>query len=592
MFNNRMLAVAAVLVMAVPALGAATPIVVPPVPEQLVEGHTVFTVIEIAAVTNTSEVRFAAAVAVLVREYAANNAAQRFPGVLWFNDQYLVNPEQSESASKYFRYPCGGAVMAVNRGDPDPRVVIARIGDGGAGDTTIGPSSYTYDSADYWTKPYPGTYSYENDYAWIGVDPDATEVYSDTVIGSLAGDVDGNTFGFAPPWDYEESYLITDPNDHSWVIDKYNFYTRDGVSGLQNVNNLNSKLGVTTDPLETIYEFPVWVVNILGTPVFAPDYGNSVGFLGERFGENCAPFKDLLEDVLAPAQLPCGFNSVSYDTGVAEPDPYVNPADLANTNLTATSGNNVTVDEGFDQVAGYSGVPPWTDDPCAGYEDPGATGYCYGGQAAGTTGCETVHGPTGNCNYNVHKDGSGAPATCADGSAGFVNKPLRQYNALLYFELHDLRVFSGETKDHNVGSADYALDTNGCAEEQYTWGPNPPLAAYDWQCPNMDDNAEGNSHPFHPTAHTPPDVEQCIFDPTRTNHGGSTYVPVYTEGGAGTDWYKQGAPCDYVHTTRDIDVYFSPGGRPFPPVIRVFTVTDLEGSAAPFNGYDGTPAGH
>ncbi|HET6403335.1 MAG TPA: hypothetical protein VFH78_01705, partial [Candidatus Thermoplasmatota archaeon] len=77
------------LVMAVPALGAATPIVVPPVPEQLVEGHTVFTVIEIVAVTATNETRFAAAVAVLVREYQARNAAQRFPGVLWFNDQYL-----------------------------------------------------------------------------------------------------------------------------------------------------------------------------------------------------------------------------------------------------------------------------------------------------------------------------------------------------------------------------------------------------------------------------------------------------------------------------------------------------------------------
>ena len=46
MFNNRMLAVAAVLALAVPALGAAAPMVVSTAtPEQLVEGHTVFTVI-------------------------------------------------------------------------------------------------------------------------------------------------------------------------------------------------------------------------------------------------------------------------------------------------------------------------------------------------------------------------------------------------------------------------------------------------------------------------------------------------------------------------------------------------------------------
>lgn len=143
MFNNRMLAVAAVLAMAVPALGAATPIVVPPVPEQLVEGHTVFTVIEIVAKTQTNETRFAAAVAVLVREYQQAARAQRFPGVLWFNDQYLVNPSAANNNFDAFRYPCGGAVMAVNAGDPDPRVVIARVGDGGAGDFTVGDAEET-----------------------------------------------------------------------------------------------------------------------------------------------------------------------------------------------------------------------------------------------------------------------------------------------------------------------------------------------------------------------------------------------------------------------------------------------------------------
>jgi hypothetical protein len=95
-----------------------------PVVEQLVEGHTVFSVVEVArAKERTQADEFAAAVAVLVQETTHRPAlANRFAGVLWFNDQYLT-----ESSSSYRtqrperRTPCTGAVLAVNAGDADPR---------------------------------------------------------------------------------------------------------------------------------------------------------------------------------------------------------------------------------------------------------------------------------------------------------------------------------------------------------------------------------------------------------------------------------------------------------------------------------------
>jgi hypothetical protein len=584
MFNNRMLAVAAVLVMAVPALGAATPIVVPPVPEQLVEGHTVFTVIEIARVTNTAEVRFAAAVAVLVREYQASNVAQRFPGVLWFNDQYLVNPSQDASNFEAFRYPCGGSVIAVNAGDPDPRVAIARLEAGNPGVSVdgsnvipasdagigadVGDTNYTYDP--YWVEPTPGTYYYgqdsggpgddPTDYAWVGAkpgdsnvdvnttDPGVTAsgngVYSDTVVGTLAGDVDKALFNATSPWDYDESYLITDPNDHSWVVDKYKFYTRDSLAGSQNADNLVTKL--SEDPnapppstehypianggqRETLYDSPVWVVNILGSPVFVPVNGVAIQFSGEFVGENCMPFRDLLEETTAPVNgVGCGF------------------------------------------AAGSGAVMPFTDDPCMGYMEPSRNGYCYGGQ-------EAV-----DVNGDLVVDQDDCLAERAAGNQ-WSPKPLRLYNALLYFKLEDLRI-EGADKDHSDPINN--VDTNGCSQEVTWWSP-APSASDPYTCPNGDDDLEGNSHSFHPS--TPPhtEAEPCLPEfagPNPTNHGGSTYITPAdrtTDGG----WYEIGAPCDYMHATRNIDIYFSGGGRPFPPVIRTFDVMDLDGSSAPFQDY-------
>lgn len=146
---------AIVLVMSFVAVGAAAPIVVPATPERLVEGHTVFTVIEIANQKVLNKTEYGAAVAILVREVTKRDTTSRFPGVLWFNDQYLVDPESSDSLGndRIIRYPCSGAVLAVDQGAPDPR-----------------PS-----------------------------------------------------FSDVNPPVYVESYHITDPNDHAWDVDRWNY---------------------------------------------------------------------------------------------------------------------------------------------------------------------------------------------------------------------------------------------------------------------------------------------------------------------------------------------------------------------------------
>src|SRR5581483_11604839 len=160
--------IALAIMLAAPAVGAAATIyVAAPTPEQVVEGHTVFTVIQAANVTRTNETKFAAAVAVLVREYSASETVFRFPGVLWFNDQYLVDPStdvqcnngaDASNGCATFRYPCNGAVLMVNQGDADPRPA------------------------------------------------------------SLGGN-DAALVAFTAP-NYVESYFVTDPNDNSWTIDK------------------------------------------------------------------------------------------------------------------------------------------------------------------------------------------------------------------------------------------------------------------------------------------------------------------------------------------------------------------------------------
>lgn len=122
----RILVVALAAALLLGGVGAAGTILVPSIPEQLVEGHTVWATIEIAA-NGTQVVDFAAAVAVLVQDRYDEYYDARFPGVLWFNDQYLVGPDQpSRDDLGDPRYPCTGAVIAVNAGDPVDRDVEGR----------------------------------------------------------------------------------------------------------------------------------------------------------------------------------------------------------------------------------------------------------------------------------------------------------------------------------------------------------------------------------------------------------------------------------------------------------------------------------
>lgn len=115
--------IATALLLTVPMVGAAAVIYTGPEEEQLVEGHTVFSVIQVRKDDATAKEEFAAAVAVLVRENIRKiTYTERFPGVLWFNDQYLVNPMSGSFSDNYassVRYLCG-AVIAVNDGDHVP----------------------------------------------------------------------------------------------------------------------------------------------------------------------------------------------------------------------------------------------------------------------------------------------------------------------------------------------------------------------------------------------------------------------------------------------------------------------------------------
>lgn len=152
----RRAAIAIVLGMVLPGFGAAAFAVVP-VSEQVVEGHTVWVAIDVVRnATGTELEDFAAAVAVLVQEETRHKsfASSRFPGVLWFDDQYLVGPAQDhkEDAQQEKRYPCTGAIIAVNRDDPVDQDLQGR-----------------------WTLLAP---TYAN-----------------------------------------ESYYVTDPNDHAWIVD-------------------------------------------------------------------------------------------------------------------------------------------------------------------------------------------------------------------------------------------------------------------------------------------------------------------------------------------------------------------------------------
>lgn len=234
-----------------PGIAAAT--------EQLVEGHTVFTVVratdyvgEAGASAPGASPAPSAAPSSHGHPPAPSSMVRRDPGVLWFNDQFVNEPmvqveelggEGSPLVESYFAaavaalvkrtdaggrtyLPCGGAVMLVNRGDPDPRA--------------------------------PGP---------LAADLGQPQVYT--------------SFGYA------ESYLLTDPNGASWIVDRYDGYSRLDPASLGTV---------------AAYEFPVFVVNVGGGPVFRPD-----------LGEACAPVVD------APPALQPSINGYCYNGLMVDP---------------------------------------------------------------------------------------------------------------------------------------------------------------------------------------------------------------------------------------------------------------------------------
>ena len=531
--SARSLASTAFLLLCVPALGAAAPylpVVVPdPAREQLVEGHTVFTVIEVNRTTEVDgDTRFAAAVAVLVRERVSEPLALRFPGVLWFNDQYLVAPSTAP-ADVRIRYPCGGAVMAVNRGDPDPRMafvnVHAQAGPAEAG----GPSAYpaavdAYADADGGQANVSTTTGYADD----------TDLQTPQRTPSPHPSVPSEPL---PNWrfraSYVESYQIVDPNDHTWVVDLYRAYYRATLA--------TDRLAVD----DRVYEYPVWVVNVLGSTTFVPDDGSV----------DCAPFHDAIQALhgtVAPLtdQDDVDPTPIPYPADPTPPPeaprqvpgtPYPDSARLSDGRCDGRDGR-LRNDTARHIPAGY---PHVKDDPCGGYASPGANGDCYGGQASAGGGCGTAA------------------------------KPLRLYNALLYFKFEHLRA-AGTVRNHSSGSS----DTNGCQ------------VGTEWSCPEgLDpDHMEGNSHPFHPTPHAAHQEAGAPCHPTTdgtnqpnagTNHGGSASATWDPDAGT----YGP-APCEALHATRDVDVYYSPTGRPVAPLERIFRENDQAGSDAPFHHHD------
>lgn len=105
--NMKKMAIFAIaLALAVPATVTASTFSASKIGEQIVEGHTVFTVLQKKAVEQGFDI------VIKVRE------VQRGPNVLWFNDQWKVFQEN-------VRQPCGGYVIATWTG-VDPLLLLGR----------------------------------------------------------------------------------------------------------------------------------------------------------------------------------------------------------------------------------------------------------------------------------------------------------------------------------------------------------------------------------------------------------------------------------------------------------------------------------
>jgi len=285
----------------------------PSVTEQLVEGHTVFAVInaticikrapgggkaeavdcpvvgplfnnatDLEARVNMTLQRMGAAVAVLVRDRSkelrpepvpprcatnrdvAVSVLLENPGVLWFNDQFLVGDDLdivetdvdanvdvcSRSSlfgfapSENWRFPCGGWIVATQGGNPDPR----------------------------------------------------------TFLGA--------------PWQYVETYHIVDPNDHVWDIHKWQFFSPIAIGVIPSFSDAESVPmpdGGTLDTqvsVQSSYGYHLSLYNMWSVPVQGTGACMQVGAkdVGPTSGQSSTPFTDTAS------------RAPPYDTFYTDPD--------------------------------------------------------------------------------------------------------------------------------------------------------------------------------------------------------------------------------------------------------------------------------
>ncbi|HLE96515.1 MAG TPA: hypothetical protein VI997_04020, partial [Candidatus Thermoplasmatota archaeon] len=260
--------------------------------ETLVEGHTVFSVVQtevcvrkrpdgkvdevpcppvgplgdnrtsVSLSVNVTVQRLGTAVAVLVRDRlkhvtpAPVNACAtnrdtvvtllyELPGVLWFNDQFLVGDD-----------------LDIVEADVDANVDVCRK-----------HRDVTLAAANAWRYPCGG---------WV--------------VATQAGNPDPRTVPTAL-WVYQESYLVTDPNDRAWHVDKYQalnplFQVGPPSTFVQESFPLpdGSTANVTVYAAPPVgYSFvppfySLWVVPILDNAVVDP---------GAASGANCTPIVDV-----------------------------------------------------------------------------------------------------------------------------------------------------------------------------------------------------------------------------------------------------------------------------------------------------------
>jgi len=170
----------------------------------------------------------------------------------------------------------------------------------------------------------------------------------------------------------------------------------------------------------------------------------------------------------------------------------------------------------------------------------GGASYCYDGNPA-------LNGETAGvgCEYDAYAHNETFLLGAQERYHNY-----RRYNAELVFYMDDFVALNRGAKAHGAASN----DTNGCESDARTlatarYGGErnwTGAMATEWYCPDGDDDAEGNSHPFNPL-----------------------------DGGART--------MDHAHDTARVDLYFSSSFRPREPDARVWRIHDAEGHPAPFD---------